>query len=96
MQLSTLHSNNGAVVQTESSVALASLANQLIRRQGEGACVGWGGKRRLGCICVTRCGVQSDAASQLVRVQAAEPQTDRPLCTVLRLRLHGCELLTNH
>lgn len=34
MQLSTLHSNNGAVVQTEPSVALASLANQLITRQG--------------------------------------------------------------
>ena len=34
VQLSTLHGNNGVVVQTEPSVALASLANQLIRSQG--------------------------------------------------------------
>lgn len=34
VQLSTLHGNNGAVVQTEPSAALGTLANQLIRRQG--------------------------------------------------------------
>lgn len=34
VRLSTLHGNNGAVVQTEPSAALARLANRLIRRQG--------------------------------------------------------------
>lgn len=42
MQLSILHGNNGAAVQTEPSAALASLANQLIRRQGA-LSSGWGG-----------------------------------------------------
>lgn len=50
MQLSTLHSNNGALVQTEPSVALASLANQLIRRQG--ALSSGGGDRVCVFVCV--------------------------------------------
>lgn len=43
---STLHSNNGAVVQTEPSAALASLANQLITRQGASS-----GKEEGGFMC---------------------------------------------
>lgn len=38
-------------MQTEPSVALASLANQLITRQGASSGGGGGGKRRLECMC---------------------------------------------
>lgn len=55
VQLFARHSNNGVVVQTEASVALASLADQLIRRQRR---VGGGGGV-LECMCVTLCGSQS-------------------------------------
>lgn len=57
MQLSTLHSNNGALVQTEPSVALASLANQLIRRQGV-LSSGGGIEYVFLCVCVLLCFVQ--------------------------------------
>lgn len=41
VQLSTLHSNNGVAVQTEPSAALASLANQLIRKKAGLGGSGW-------------------------------------------------------
>lgn len=52
MQLSAARSNNGALVQTEASVALASLAEQLIRRQRRGGGVVrvhvWGSQSQAG------------------------------------------------
>lgn len=60
VQLSTLHGNNGVVVQTEPSAGLASLASQLIRRQGavSSGWVGVGGQEEEAarvCLCVCVC-----------------------------------------